>query len=183
MFSKPLAVGVLVVLACITGAAGGAYFAGRQTHPGDQRRRPTSAQPAPARRRAAAQDTEAVVTPSGTAGSTPAPALEQPPRRAPRRSPLETGAVKPAPAAPAQPRRPRVHAGSPPASATAARTSARPLTTPAPAPVASHARGVTPPGRGPSLRAGRTERLSKRREPTRRLRRASSSSSWCRRRR
>ena len=66
MFSKPLALGALIVLACITGVAGGAYFAGRQTTP-ETSAEATSVQPAPASP-SAAQDTEAVITPSGTAG-------------------------------------------------------------------------------------------------------------------
>ena len=71
MFSKPVAVGVLLVLACITGAAGGAYFAGRQSTP-EASAEAASVPPAPAPA-SAAQDTEAVITPSATTGSAPAP--------------------------------------------------------------------------------------------------------------
>ena len=64
MFSKPVAVGVLLVLACITAAAGGAYIAGRQGTP-EASAEASSVPPAPA---SAAQDTEAVITPSATSG-------------------------------------------------------------------------------------------------------------------
>ena len=101
MFSKPVAVGVLLVLACITGAAGGAYFAGRQSTP-EASAEAASVPPAPAPA-SAAQDTEAVITPSATTGSAPAPAVELP--AAPASVALETERVKATPAAPVRPRR------------------------------------------------------------------------------
>ena len=100
MFSKPVAVGALLVLACITGAAGGAYFAGRQTTPEASAEAPSVPPgPAPA---SAAQDTEAVITPSATTGSAPAPGVELP--TAPASVALETERVKATPAAPVKPR-------------------------------------------------------------------------------
>ena len=126
MFSKPLAVGVLLSLACITGAAGGAFFAGRQTMP-DASAEAASVTPASAP--AAAADTEAVIAPSATAGTAPAPAPEA---AAPASVALETERVKAAPVATAKPRRSE-SVPVRPASA-ASRTPAAVSNTPAPAP-------------------------------------------------
>ena len=131
MFSKPLAVGVLVALACITGAAGGAYFAGRQST--QETGIAGTAQPSPDPA-SAAQDTEAVIAPSGTAGVTPAPALEPPVTPAPASVAIETEQVKAVNATPARPRRPEPTPAARPASAAATRTPAAPPHSPAPAP-------------------------------------------------
>ena len=126
MFSKPLAVGVLIVVACITGAAGGAYLAGRQSTPeaGAETAAVASA-PAPA---TAAQDTEAVITPSDTAGT--APALEA---ATPAAVALETERVKLTPSAPAKPKRSESAAAARPSSPASPRTPAAVSNTPAPA--------------------------------------------------
>lgn len=134
MFSKPVAVGVLLVLACITGAAGGAYFAGRQSTP-EASAEAASVPPAPAPA-SAAQDTEAVITPSATTGSTPAPAVELP--TAPASVALETERVKATPAAPVKPRRsepaPAARSSSGASPGASPRTPAAPSNTPAPVP-------------------------------------------------
>ena len=141
MFSKPLAVGVLLVLACITGAAGGAYFAGRQSSP-ETSAEAASVQPASAPP-SAAQDTEAVVTPSGTAGSAPAPALEAP--AAPASVALETERVKVAPAAPVRPAPVRIHSRQPvPRLQLRRGRLRRPRTAPAPAPVPAPSADAVP---------------------------------------
>jgi hypothetical protein len=139
MFSKPLAVGALLALACITGAAGGAYFAGRQSSP-ETSAEAASVQPASAPP-SAAQDTEAVVTPSGTAGSVPAPALEA--SAAPASVALETERVKVAPAAPVRPRRSESTPAARPSPASP-RTPAAAANTPAPAPVPAPSADAVP---------------------------------------
>src|SRR5688572_7781588 len=76
MFSKPLAVGVLA-LASITGAAAGAYFTSRT---GPEAVAPAATAPeaaAPQAPAAAPQDTEAIVAPAATSGTTAVPALER----------------------------------------------------------------------------------------------------------
>jgi hypothetical protein len=118
MMSKPVAVGILVA-ACISAAAGGAYFAGRQN--------PSSVE-APAAVQAgnrtgqAVAETEAVVAPSAaaveavtpartrTTASRPAAAPERPP--APRKEPVKTEARTETPAAP-PPEPPAVERPSP----------------------------------------------------------------------
>ncbi len=132
MFSKPLAVGVLLVLACITGAAGGAFFAGRQTAP-EAAAEAALVEPASAPA-SSAQDTEAVIAPSGTSGSAPAPALEASPS-APASVALETERVKAAPAPVATPRRPESRPAARPSPAASPRTPAAVANSPAPAPV------------------------------------------------
>ena len=124
MFSKPLAVGVLLALACITGAAGGAFFAGRQTTP------EASAEAAPVPP-ASAADTEALIAPAATAGTAPAPATEA---AAPASVALETERVRATPAAPVKPRRSEATPASRSASAVSPRTPAAPSNTPAPSP-------------------------------------------------
>jgi hypothetical protein len=126
MFSKPLAVGVLLSLACITGAAGGAFFAGRQTMPDASAE---AASVTSASGPAAAADTEAVIAPSSTAGTAPAPTPEA---AAPASVALETERVKATPVATAKPRRSE-SVPARPASA-ASRTPAAVSNTPAPAP-------------------------------------------------
>ena len=131
MFSKPVAVGVLLVAACITGAAGGAFFAGRQALPdASAEAAALPAGPAPA----AAADTEAVIAPSATAATVPAPALEA---AAPASVALETERVKPIPAAPAKPRRSESAAAARPASASSPRTPAGAPNPPAPVPASA----------------------------------------------
>ena len=141
MFSKPVAVGVLLVLACITGAAGGAYFAGRQTTP-EASAEAASVAPGPAPA-SAAQDTEAVVTPSATTGSAPAPAVELPTAPAPASVALETERVKATSAAPVKPRRsepaPAVRSSSGASPRTPAAPSNTPASVPAPTPAADPA--------------------------------------------
>lgn len=125
MFSKPLAVGVLLALACLTGAAGGAYIAGRQTAPlagAEAGETATAAAPA------AAADTEAVIAPSATTGTAPAADATTPAPVA-----LETERVKAAPAAPVKPRRSEPKPAARPASS-AAPAPAAASNTPAPAP-------------------------------------------------
>ena len=130
MFSKPVAVGALLVLACITGAAGGAYFAGRQSTP-EASAEAASVPPAPVPA-SAAQDTEAVITPSATTGSAPAPAVELP--TAPASVALETERVKATPAAPVKPRRSEPAPAARSSSGASPRTPAAPSNTPAPVP-------------------------------------------------
>ena len=137
MFSKPVAVGALLVLACITGAAGGAYFAGRQTTP-EASAEAGSVPPAPAPA-SAAQDTEAVITPSATTGSAPAPAVELPTAAAPASVALETERVKATPAAPVKPRRPEPAPAVRSSSEASPRTPAAPSNAPAPVPAATPA--------------------------------------------
>jgi hypothetical protein len=124
MFSKPLAVGVLLTLACITGAAGGAFFAGRQTTPEAS----TEAAAAPP---ASAADTEAVIAPAATAGTAPVPATEA---AAPASVALETERVKATPAAPVKPRQSEATPAPRSASAASPRTPAAPSNTAAPSP-------------------------------------------------
>ncbi len=141
MFSKSLAVGVLLVLACITGAVGGAYFAGRQSSP-ETSAEATSVQAASAPP-SAAQDTEAVVTPSDTAGSALAPALEAP--AAPESVALETERVTVAPAAPVRPRRSEpAPAARPSPAASRPRPPAAVSNSPAPAPAPAPAPSADP---------------------------------------
>ena len=132
MFSKPVAVGVLLVLACITGAAGGAYFAGRQSTP-EASAEAASVPPAPTPA-SAAQDTEAVITPSATTGSAPASAVELPPTPAPASVALETERVKPTPAAPVKPRRSEPAPAARSSSGASPRPPAAPSNTPASVP-------------------------------------------------
>jgi len=140
MFSKPLAVGVLVALACITGAAGGAYFAGRHSTGDTNAEAAVQAPPAPP---SAAQDTEAVIAPpAGTAGA-PAPAVEAPAAPAPSVA-LETEQVKTVPAAPVRPRRTESRPAARPSSTTTPRTPASAANTPAPAAVANPAPDPVP---------------------------------------
>ena len=142
MFSKPVAVGVLLALACITGAAGGAYFAGRQSTP-EVSAEASSVQPASAPA-SAAQDTEAVIEPSATAGSAPAPALELPTvPQAPAPVALETERVKATPVAPVRPRRSEP-APARPSSAASPRTTAPASNTPAPIPAPPPAPAADP---------------------------------------
>jgi len=126
MFSKPLAVGVLLALACITGAAGGAYIAGRQTTPdASAEAAAVPAAPAPA----STADTEAVIAPAATAGTAPAPEAAAPTSVA-----LESERVKAVPATPVKPRRSESTPAARPAPAASPRTPAAASNTPAPAP-------------------------------------------------
>ena len=136
MFSKPLAVGVLLVAACITGAAGGAYLAGRQTPDVST----DAASVPPAAVPASTADTEAVITPSATSGAAPAPA----PETAAPSIALETERVKAAPAAPVRPRRSESTPASRPASAASPHTPAAASNTPAPAPAPSTVADAAP---------------------------------------
>jgi hypothetical protein len=125
MFSKPLAVGVLIVVACITGAAGGAYLAGRQSMP--EAGAETASVPGAPPPATAAKDTEAVIAPSATAGA--APALEA---AAPASVAVETERVKLTPPAPAKPKRIESPAPARPSSAGSPRQPAAVSNTPAP---------------------------------------------------
>jgi hypothetical protein len=128
MFSKPLAVGVLLALACITGAAGGAYFAGRQAGPEAGVEAAAAGLPALA---PASADTEAVIAPSPTSAAVPAPSLQA---AAPPSVELETERVKATPAAPVKPRRREATPSTRPASAASPRTPAAVSNAPSPAP-------------------------------------------------
>jgi hypothetical protein len=135
MFSKPLAVGVLLALACITGAAGGAYFAGRQAGPGAGVEA-AAGLPAPV-------DTEAVIAPSPTATAVPAPSLQA---AAPASVALETERVKATPAAPVKPKRaePAPTRPASAASPVSPRSPAAASNTPAPAPALPPAAEAVP---------------------------------------
>ena len=129
MFSKPIAVGGLLVLACITGATGGAYLANRRS---PEPAVAASAAPAPGAAAApATQETEAVITPSGTAGTAEATAADKPASVT-----LETERPKltPAPAAPKPRRSEPAPAARPSASATPRTPAPAVSNPPAPAP-------------------------------------------------
>jgi hypothetical protein len=149
MFSKPIGVAVLG-LAVVTGVAAGAYLTGRGSAPTAA----AASQPASP----AAQDTEAVISPSPTTDTTPptpAPALEKSVSVA--TEPVE--AVRPKAAPPVRTKQPAVNtppAARPSSSTSAARTPAATTdavaSTPAPAPVADPAAParVDPPSTEPA---------------------------------
>lgn len=149
MFSKPVAVGVLLVLACITGAAGGVYIANRHT---PATAAAASVEPGAPAAAPAATETEAVVTPSGTTGTSPATAVDKP---APVALETERPRQVPAPVAP-KPRRvdPAPAARATSSASAATRTPSPAVTeTPSPAPAsvpaASPARTETAPAPEP----------------------------------
>jgi hypothetical protein len=146
MFSKRIAVGALLALACITGAAGGAYFGGRHDGPGSSAAA-ASVQPA-SEAAPATEETEAVISPAGTAGASPAVAVETTPaapvaleaERPKASAPIARGkkgapepSVRPEPAA-------RPSSAAAPRSATAPAYNPSPAAAPAPSPEAAPVR-------------------------------------------
>jgi hypothetical protein len=149
MFSKPVAVGVLLVVACITGVAGGAYLANRHSA-----ETAVAATPAPATVPPATQETEAVVTPSGTAGTAAATPVDKP---APVVLETERPRLTSSPAA-AKPRRPEPTPAARPASSTAVRTPTPAIPDhPAPAPAPAASSTVSEPSPARSEPAATTE--------------------------